>query len=419
MNEKVQKPPWKTTAAFRDLVLLSAFFILVSVLVYVFGAFETFQDWIRQQPQWEAWHIHDYLFVFVILAFALGLFSLRRWMELKREIAGRQRAEAALRESEERFRSVAQSATDAITVANSNGTIIAWNSAAQTTFGYGEAEVLGQPLTLLMPERFHDSHQRGLARFLSTGESHVIGKTVELAGRKKDGSEFPLELSLSTWRTAQGRFFAGILRDVTERQQAEAALRQSEEKYRALVETTATGFLIVDAQGRVLDANAEYVRLTGHATLAEIAGHSVVEWTAPHDLERNAAEVKQCAERGWTRNLEIDYVNRQGEITPIEVNATVIGSGEAVRILALCRDITERRRLQQERERLITELQQALAEVKELSGLLPICAGCKKIRDDRGYWNQIESYIVARSKAQFTHGLCPECVKTYFPDDDA
>ena len=78
-------------------------------------------------------------------------------------------------------------------------------------------------------------------------------------------------------------------------------------------------------------------------------------------------------------------------------------------------EITERKRVELERVRLIGELQQTLAEVKQLSGLLPICAGCKKIRDDHGYWKQIESYIAAHSQATFTHGLCPECGRKYFP----
>ncbi|MBI3853110.1 MAG: hypothetical protein HY298_22900 [Verrucomicrobia bacterium] len=78
-------------------------------------------------------------------------------------------------------------------------------------------------------------------------------------------------------------------------------------------------------------------------------------------------------------------------------------------------EIAERQRMQQERERLIADLQMALADVKQLSGLLPICAGCKKIRDDRGYWSHVESYIAERSEAKFTHGFCPACTKKFFP----
>lgn len=81
-------------------------------------------------------------------------------------------------------------------------------------------------------------------------------------------------------------------------------------------------------------------------------------------------------------------------------------------------EIAERKRAEEERERLIQELQRALAEVKRLSGLLPICASCKRIRDDRGYWRQIEAYISDHSEADFSHGICPECAKKLYPDFD-
>ncbi len=80
------------------------------------------------------------------------------------------------------------------------------------------------------------------------------------------------------------------------------------------------------------------------------------------------------------------------------------------------RDITDRIQAEKERERLIQELQQAMTNVKALSGLLPICASCKKIRDDEGYWKQIESYISAHSEAEFSHGICPDCLKKLYPD---
>jgi hypothetical protein len=85
-------------------------------------------------------------------------------------------------------------------------------------------------------------------------------------------------------------------------------------------------------------------------------------------------------------------------------------------ILSLFFDITERQQVEYERARLISELQKALSEVKVLSGLIPICASCKKIRDDKGYWNRIESYIEAHSAAEFSHGICPECTKKLYPD---
>ena len=121
------------------------------------------------------------------------------------------------------------------------------------------------------------------------------------------------------------------------------ALRESEEKYKALVETTGTGYLILDSQGKVIDANTEYLRLSGHRTLGEIIDRSVVEWTAEHDRERNAAEVTKCLQQGYIRGLEIDYVDNEGRITPVEINGTVLRMGESNQIVALCRDITERK----------------------------------------------------------------------------
>jgi PAS domain S-box-containing protein len=139
----------------------------------------------------------------------------------------RKQAEGTLRASEERFRAVAETAKDAIVSANGRGDIIYLNSAAEQVFGYSAREVFGKPLTLLMPERFHDAHRQGLKRFVSTGEARVIGRTVELAGRTKQGREFPLELSLSTWSSAGEPFFSAIVRDVTERKRTEEKLQKA------------------------------------------------------------------------------------------------------------------------------------------------------------------------------------------------
>ncbi len=161
---------------------------------------------------------------------------LRRAVGFRALSAKAETVETALSESEERFRSVVQSTADAIILADEGGQIVFWNKAAQRMFGHAADEVMGKPLTMIMPERYRVGHQRGLERVGLSGETHVMGKTLELHGLRKDGSEFPVELSLATWGAQQARFYGGIIRDITERKGAEDALRRSEERIRQLAE---------------------------------------------------------------------------------------------------------------------------------------------------------------------------------------
>jgi PAS domain S-box-containing protein len=134
-------------------------------------------------------------------------------------------AELELRVEERtaRFRAVAETATDAIVLGDHTGNITYFNPAAERIFGYSAQEAVGQPLTILMPATFHDSHRSGFERYLRTGEARVVGRTVELTGVRRDGTEFPLELSLASWRTTGGQLaFTGILRDISDRKRAEA-----------------------------------------------------------------------------------------------------------------------------------------------------------------------------------------------------
>jgi PAS domain S-box-containing protein len=146
------------------------------------------------------------------------------------DITTRRRAEEALQTSEEKFRSVVQTANDAIVTADSHGSITDFNRGAEAIFGYSAREVIGKPLAVLMPDRFKEPHQGGFKRYLETGEAHVIGKTVELAAKRKDGTEFPVELSLSSWKTRAGLFFTGVLSDITDRKRTEELLMHAKDE---------------------------------------------------------------------------------------------------------------------------------------------------------------------------------------------
>src|SRR5438105_1632256 len=129
--------------------------------------------------------------------------------------------------NETHFRSLVESMPDAIISANAQGNIVFWSPAAQKIFGYGEDEVLGKSLTVLMPKRYHAAHLRGFQRFLENGQSNLIGKTIEVGALRKDGTEFPADLSLATWNNQDKIFFTAILRDITARKLTDDTLAEN------------------------------------------------------------------------------------------------------------------------------------------------------------------------------------------------
>jgi PAS domain S-box-containing protein len=184
-----------------------------------------------------------------------------------------------------------------------------------------------------------------LARLEKLMAGEKIPQTVEYCIRTKGGEELWALLNARyIYEAGKLKGATGVIYNITDRRKVAEALRESEIKYRALIETTQTGYVIIDQVGLVLDANPEYVRLTGHHDLNEIVGRSVIEWTADHEKEKNAAAVGECFKKGYIRNLEIDYVDSKGSFTPIEMNATYMESEGVPQILTLCRDITERKR---------------------------------------------------------------------------
>ncbi|MBW1849410.1 MAG: PAS domain-containing protein [Deltaproteobacteria bacterium] len=190
------------------------------------------------------------------------------------------------------------------------------------------------------------------------------------------------------------------------------ALRQSESRYQTLFENIPLGIGIGTSDGRALQANDALLRMTGYqkAELNQIKLNELYKKTEDRDMV-----LKQLEISGFIHGLEIQFIRKDstffyGSITlipfPIEnMNAH----------LMVMTDITEQKKIEEEREKLIFELKGAFSKINTLKGFLPICASCKKIRDDKGYWNQIESYIRDHSEAEFSHGICPECAKKLYP----
>ncbi len=131
-----------------------------------------------------------------------------------------------LKESEERMRGLVETSTDAIISANDSGKIILWNKAAEKIFDYKEEEIIDKPLTVIMPREYVEAHLKGFKRYLEKGKPRVIGKTVELEGLRKDGSKFPIELSLSSLKTNTGHVFTAVIRDITQKKSSEERLKK-------------------------------------------------------------------------------------------------------------------------------------------------------------------------------------------------
>lgn len=156
----------------------------------------------------------------------------------------------------------------------------------------------------------------------------------------------------------------------------EAELKRSERKYRALIDITDTGMVILDGEGRVLEANDEYKRLTGRENLDCVIGRHVSEWTAPHDRERTREEWRRLIDRGILRNLVMDYADGKGSIIPVEINAAVVRDGDSLRVFSLCRDITERRK----REKELAETWAILRSAFEQTPIPMLLVGAKDLK---------------------------------------
>jgi len=237
--------------------------------------------------------------------------------------------------------------------------------------------------------------------------------------RMTDGGILHYEIIASPLRDSTGKVIAGIeaVRDITERKQMEGKLRESEERFRRIFEDGPLGMLIADSRYRVLEANKALCEMLGYAE-ADLRGRSIGEITHAEDIEKSAGLSKRLIHGDIPLfQLEKRYVKKSGEALWVNLTVAAIRgqNDEVLYALGMVEDINRRKLAEQERERLVHDLQQALDKIKALRGLLPMCAWCKKVRNDKGYWQKVETYIQEHSDASFTHGICPECLSKVDP----
>lgn len=290
------------------------------------------------------------------------------------DITERKNMEAALRDSEEKFRAISYSANDAIILLDNEGRISYWNPAAQKIFGYTKEEAIGKEMsTLLAPQRFHKAHMAGFKEFQETGLVPKFGTTVELPGIRKDGTEFPFEISISTLQM-KGKWHAiGILRDVTERKQMEEKIKQyseelenlvqkrteelleSEKRYSVVVEEASDGVVLLKDE-KVIFANKRAIEIFGYPK-DETTGISVADFVEKLVDEKYRQIVKENYARAMhgkkvSATYEIELITKEGEHIPVEVSATHVNYQAHPANLIIIRDISERKRMEKERLRL-------------------------------------------------------------------
>src|SRR2546426_2780660 len=290
------------------------------------------------------------------LAVSLLLFSvLRSSADMRTRALARAMTEE-LRESREQFLAVADTANDAIVSADEQGRIIYFNRGAERMFGHPAADAVGRPLTLLMPERFRESHRAGFQRFLSTGRSLIIGQTLELTALTRDGHEFPIELSIAHWTTGRGRFFTAILRDITARTAAAEALRkvnealelrvdertaeldaafqqlrQSRERLAGVVASAMDAIITVDESQRIVLFNAAAERMFGYRA-ADVQGHSLDRLIPDRFRPAHQDHIRVFGETGVTsREMgalgAISGLRANGEEFPLEASISQVHAG--------------------------------------------------------------------------------------------
>ncbi len=213
-----------------------------------------------------------------------------------------------------------------------------------------------------------------------------------------------LAMILPTWM---------LVRSCTQRERAEAELH----KFKLGIDRSEEVIFLTDLDGTITYVNPSFEKTYGYGS-EETLGKT------PRILKSDTLP-EEVYQEYWSRILEKKVVSgeltnktKDGRMLTVQSSANPIldDSGNIKGFIAIQHDITERKRAEEERDKLIRELETAIDNVKELSGMLPICASCKKVRDDEGYWHQIETYIKKHSEAEFSHSICPDCVEKLYPD---
>ena len=273
----------------------------------------------------------------------------KRAVRRYRRIAGRLLARDTIVASTERkFEALLESAPDAMVIVNWHGHITLVNEQAERQFGWSRSELVGRNIAELIPERYWSRHREHMKGYLRNAEPRPMGRARELYGRRRDGSEFPVEISLGPLQTDQGLLVSSAIRDITERKAAEAALVEAEERFRTAFEEAPVGMGLAGVDGRLLKVNRALCEITGHPA-EQLEGSTLAAITHPDDELLDADDRKRLLAGQSTRyRAERRLLHADGRPVPVDLSVAVIrdAAGHPHHFLTQVHDITERKRFE-------------------------------------------------------------------------
>jgi two-component system sensor kinase FixL len=279
------------------------------------------------------------------------------------------RAEAALAtERAERLDTIINTTVDGIIVMDATGVIEAFNRGAERLFGYPASEAIGRKVNMLMPSPDHEEHDVYLGRYLNTGVPTIIGSGRQVTGRRRDGTTFPLHLSVGEMLVKGERKFTGMLHDLSERTRLEEELRASEAQWRSIIESTADGIVVFDAHGRIEAFNPAAERLFGYQE-GDVIGRNVnVLMPSPYHEEHDTYLARYLAtgvQKIIGTGREVTGLRRDGTTFPLHLSVGKMTGGRAQRFTGILHDLSPRVRI----EKQLRE-QTSLAKLGEMAAVI-------------------------------------------------
>lgn len=300
----------------------------------------------------------------------------------------------ALLESEARVRAVFNAALSAVVVMDAAGMIIDWNTCAETMFGWTHEEALGQELAaILIPPRYRDAHRQGLKHFLATGEGPIMNKSIEMSALRRDGTEFPMELSVSAMKTGEALTFCGFITDLTERQEAAKRIQETEERLQNTLDRIAQGYQIIDHEWRYRYVNNAVLE-QARTTREDLLGKTMMEVFPDLETTPLFRILETSIREGTPHRFENEFAYPDGDTAWFLLSVQPVPEG----LVILSQDITERKRADQKlqaqlaRLDLLSHTTRAIAERQDLNSIfqvmirsledhLPIDFGCVCLYD--------------------------------------